>query len=166
MFSEKGRASLAFPRTSPFLSNGFCSVGKGEPYFVFLQKWRLSVSLPLKKRNVFKERAMPYCRPFFGLTGKAVKRDSIMSKVLGEKRGSPSPERFPFPSLSLSPPKTFAFIESLLVGFPADGMPGVLFWGRAFFQGSGAVLAGWRNMEKGLVEPPCAVDKGGCFRAL
>lgn len=77
-----------------------------------------------------------------------------------------SGERFPFPSLSLSPPKTFAFIESLLAGFPADGMPGVLFWGRAFFQGSGAVLAGWRNMEKGLVEPPCAVDKGGCFRAL
>jgi hypothetical protein len=97
MFSEKGRTSLAFPRTSPFLSNGFCSVGKGEPYFVFLQKWRLSVSLPLKEWNVFKERAMPYCRPFFGLTGKAVKRDSIMSKVLGEKRGSPSPERFPFP---------------------------------------------------------------------
>ena len=102
-------------------------------------------------------------------------RDSISAKVLGEDgvgcgegKGNLSPERFPFPSpsLSLSPPKTFAFIESLLAGFPADGMPGVLFWGRAFFQGSGAVLAGWRNMEKGLVEPPCAVDKGGCFRAL
>ena len=82
--------------------------------------------------------------------------------------GEPFSRKVPLPSPmpSLSPPKTFAFIESLLAGFPADGMPGVLFWGRAFFQGSGAVLAGWRNMEKGLVEPPCAVDKGGCFRAL
>jgi hypothetical protein len=97
MFSEKGRASLAFPRTSPFLSNGFCYVGKGEPYFVFLQKWRLSVSLPLKERNVFKERGNAVLQTFFGLTGKAVKRDSIMSKVLGGERGSPSPERFPFP---------------------------------------------------------------------
>ena len=100
MFSEKGRASLAFPRTSPFLSNGFCSVGKGEPYFVFLQKWRLSVSLPLKERNVFKERGNAVLQTFFGLTGKAVKRDSIRSKVLEGKgeallqKGSPSPLRF------------------------------------------------------------------------
>lgn len=102
MFSEKGRASLAFPRTSPFLSNGFCSVGKGEPYFVFLQKWRLSVSLPLKERNVFKERGNAVLQTFLGLTGKAVKRDSIRSKVLGGERGSPSSEGIPFPLQSHS----------------------------------------------------------------
>ena len=101
MFSEKGRASLAFPRTSPFLSNGFCSVGKGEPYFVFLQKWRLSVSLPLKKRNVFKERGNAVLQTFFWAYRESREKgfDKVESLGRGEgeallQKGSPPPLRF------------------------------------------------------------------------
>ena len=101
MFSEKGRASLAFPRASSFLSNGFCSVGKGEPYFVFLQKWRLSVSLPLKKRNVFKERGNAVLQTFFWAYRESREKgfDKVESLGRGEgeallQKGSPSPLRF------------------------------------------------------------------------
>ncbi|XUR85158.1 hypothetical protein WCP94_001798 [Bilophila wadsworthia] len=39
------------------------------------------------------------------------------------------------------------------------------FWEGRFFRGAGLFgLDG--GIWKGLVEPPCAVDKGGCFRAL
>ena len=97
MFSEKGRASLAFPRTSPFLSNGFCSVGKGEPYFVFLQKWRLSVSLPLKKRNVFKERGNAVLQTFFGAYRESREKGFDKVESLGRGKGKPVSRKVPLP---------------------------------------------------------------------
>ena len=124
MFSEKGRASLAFPRTSPFLSNGFCSVGKGEPYFVFLQKWRLSVRLPLKKRNVFKERGNAVLQTFFWAYRESREKGFDKVESLGRGKGKPVSRKVPLPPpiLSLFHPH---LIRLLRVGEIDNGVLGV-----------------------------------------